>query len=81
MEGGTPVGAAATAPSSETVLSAWIVGHLELAVHSFPDRDSLRDLEHHVLARLDPPLNLVGMPSPLHRALAAARQRLVQFSP
>jgi GIY-YIG catalytic domain len=50
-------------PSSEKDLSEWMRLHLEVAVHRFAERDSLADLEHHVLARLDPPLNLEGMPA------------------
>jgi hypothetical protein len=41
--------------------------HLELAVHPFPDREVLADLEHHVLAALDPPLNLDGRPATVVR--------------
>jgi hypothetical protein len=41
--------------------------HLELAVHPFPDRDVLADLEHHVVEALDPPLNLDGRPATVVR--------------
>lgn len=48
--------------------------HLQVAVHTFPDRDPLGDLEHHVLDRLDPPLNLHGMPvTPLRLLLSRLR--------
>ena len=48
------------APASEARLSEWIAEHLEVAVHRFLDPDPLADLEHSVLAALDPPLNLEG---------------------
>jgi hypothetical protein len=43
---------------SERRLSQWMGEHLEVAVHPFSDRDTLKDLENQVLAKLDPPLNL-----------------------
>jgi len=46
---------------SEEALSFWIAEHLAVAVHPVDDRDPLSDLEHLVLAQLDPPLNLEGM--------------------
>ena len=52
---------------SEQRLSEWMREHLEVAVHPFPDRDALADLEHHVLAALDPPLNLDGRPTTVIR--------------
>jgi len=58
---------------SEDDLSAWMRDHLTLAVHPFPDADALGDLERRVLARLDPPLNLDGMPP------TSLRQRLAQL--
>jgi hypothetical protein len=40
----------------------------------FPERDALADLEHHVLAKLDPPLNLDGIaPTPIRRTLSRLR--------
>jgi hypothetical protein len=63
---------------SEQRLSAWMLEHLEIAVLPFADRDPLADLEHCVLAKLDPPLNLQGMPpTPLRRALSLLRARRV----
>jgi hypothetical protein len=59
---------------SEQRLSTWMRKHLEVAVLPFPQRDPLADLEHHVLAKLDPPLNLDGMAvTPLRRTLARLR--------
>jgi hypothetical protein len=49
--------------------------HLQVAVHPFSEPDALGDLEHHVLAMLDPPLNLDGMrPTPLREALSRKRR-------
>ena len=47
---------------SERGLSLWMRQRLELAIYPFPARDVLASLEHGVLAALDPPLNLEGMP-------------------
>jgi hypothetical protein len=63
-----PLGLVALAPKqlddpSERRLSEWISNHLQVAVHPFPAPDALADLEHSVLAILDPPLNLDGMPA------------------
>ena len=63
------------APRSEKLLSVWMRDRLEIAVHPFWDADALADLERHVLAVLDPPLNLDGMPPSLVRAGVAARRR------
>jgi hypothetical protein len=62
-----PLGLVTTAPRrldkpSELALSTWMADHLSVAVHPFSDRDALDDLEHRVLAALDPPLNLERMP-------------------
>lgn len=56
-----------TAPS-QVRLTEWMSQHLRLNVHPTPDRDGLGDLEHAVLTRLDPPLNLDGMSSTSVRA-------------
>jgi hypothetical protein len=62
------------APESEARLSEWIRRHLEVAVHPFPDRGALADLESRVLATLDPPLNLSGRPTtPLRVELTKLR--------
>jgi hypothetical protein len=59
---------------SEQSLSAWMRAHLEVAVFPFPDRASLADLEQWALTKLEPPLNLDGMPAtPLRNALARLR--------
>jgi hypothetical protein len=51
--------------------------HLEVAVHPFAEADALGDLEHRVLAVLDPPLNLDGMPPTTLRAGLARLRREV----
>jgi hypothetical protein len=67
------------ADESEHRLSAWIADHLEVAVHPFDDRDSLSHLEHGVLAELDPPLNLEGMPqTQVRSALSQLRAHLAR---
>jgi hypothetical protein len=67
------------ANASEQMLSDWIDRHLSVAVHPFPDADTLADLERLVLAQLDPPLNLDGMPPTAARArLAKLRSSLLR---
>lgn len=62
------VGAKQLAPRSNAELTAWVRRHLRVAVHPFAEPDALVDLERRVLARLDPPLNLDGMPPTVLRA-------------
>ncbi len=60
---------------SEQRLTTWILTHLEVAVHPFPDADRLGDLERSVLSLLDPPMNLEGMPlTSLRTKLSALRR-------
>lgn len=60
--------------AQEQRLSAWMCCHLEVAVHPFPERDVLGDLEYLVLSALDPPLNLDGRPlTPLRATLKRLR--------
>jgi hypothetical protein len=62
----------------EERLTAWIEQHLSVAVYAYPNRDALESLEHRVLERLDPPLNLRGMGSTLVRArLQTCRKALL----
>ncbi len=62
---------------SEAALSAWVVDHLEVAVHPFVERDALKHLEDEVLDALDPPLNLDGRPpSPVRARLSELRKVL-----
>lgn len=63
--------------ASEARLSDWMERHLEVAVHRFPNRDPLANLEHKVLAVLDPPLNLEGRPkTPVRLRLTAMRRSI-----
>jgi hypothetical protein len=63
--------------SSEAALTAWIRDHLTVAVFPFPLAAALANLEHRVLAELDPPLNLDGVPlTPLRTRLAQLRGRI-----
>ena len=63
---------------SGTALTRWMTEHLRLAIYVSPDRGGLAGLEHAVLARLDPPLNLDGMtPTPLRALLTARRKALL----
>lgn len=59
---------------SEQRLTTWILTHLEVGVHPFPDADRLGELEQSVLSLLDPPMNLEGMPlTSLRTQLSALR--------
>jgi hypothetical protein len=62
---------------SEQALSDWMRAHLSVAVHPHDDRDTLGGLEHALLERLDPPLNLNHMqPSPIRARVADLRRRI-----
>jgi hypothetical protein len=64
-------------PASEHALSQWIRTHLSVAVYPFPNPDVLGDLEHRVLTRLDPPLNLDGLAAnPVRTRLSELRRAL-----
>jgi GIY-YIG catalytic domain len=66
--------------ASNRAVTVWIRQHLAVATVRVDDRAELIDLEEAVLARLDPPLNLMGMPTtPTRRRLAALRRGLGQF--
>jgi hypothetical protein len=77
-----PLGLVSTSPHhldkrSEEDLTEWMREHLEVAVHPFADRDRLGKLEDHVLDKLDPPMNIEGMPpTPLREALTRRRREL-----
>jgi hypothetical protein len=65
------------ADDGELQLSHWIGGHLSVAVAPLEDRLTIRQLESAVLARLDPPLNLEGMPpTPIRAELSRLRSAL-----
>lgn len=68
-----------TATVDETALTAWMRQHLRVVVVPSQDRDTLGRLEKDVLADLDPPLNLQGMPStPLRLRLKELRRVLTE---
>lgn len=77
-----PLGPRRLGDDSERLLTEWIMSHLDLAVHPYADPDPLADLEHQVLLRLDPPLNLDGMPrTPVRLRLAERRAVLAAGVP
>jgi hypothetical protein len=63
----------------EAALTRWMLDHLAVIAIPYEDADTLGRLETEVLATLDPPLNLQGMPSTSARrrirALRAAHYR------
>jgi hypothetical protein len=64
-------------PSSERALTEWMREPLTIAVHPHDDRDTLGGLEHAVLERLAPPLNLSQMPpTPVREQIAELRRRI-----
>jgi len=64
-------------PGSEQALTAWMREHLAVAVHPHDDRDTLAGLEHAILDRLDPPLNVSGLsPTPVRERIAVLRRRI-----
>jgi hypothetical protein len=72
------VGRKRLATGGEERLTGWIQEHLRVAVHPYPNRDALESLEHRILERLDPPLNLRGMgPTPVRARLQAPRKTLL----
>lgn len=64
------VGAKKLSLDSERRLTEWIHDHLAVAVFPYSQPDDLGRLEEAVINRLDPPLNLEGLPS------SAPRERL-----
>ncbi len=63
-------------PSNDAV-SAWMRAHLRIVIAPHDDREQLAAVEHAVLQRMDPPLNLMGMHStPIRAALRSLRHRL-----
>ena len=60
-------------------VTAWIEEHLRVTIAPYDDRDSLARVEEAVLARIDPPLNLEGMPyTPLRDRLGELRRQMSQ---
>jgi hypothetical protein len=63
--------------SSNETVSVWMRARLRLVTAPCQDRDRLAEVEHAILERIDPPLNLMGMPStPLRTKLRDLRSRL-----
>jgi len=63
--------------ASNAAVSVWMRAHLRLVIAPHPDRELLGEVEHAVLQRIDPPLNLMGMPPTFIRAaLSGLRRRL-----
>jgi hypothetical protein len=61
-------------PGGEREITAWMREHLRLTAVPVVDRDRLGAVEEAVLAELDPPLNLMGMPAtPLRARLSELR--------
>lgn len=61
----------------EDRLTRWMLEHLRVVAVPWADADTLGALERDVLAQLDPPLNLRGMPvTPLRRRLSRLRSDL-----
>lgn len=65
-------------PPSQDRLTAWMANHLRLAVHPVENRQILGDLESRLLAVLDPPMNIKGMPTSLVRSALGIRRRLLR---
>ena len=58
-------------------VSDWMRQHLRVVIAAYPDRARLSQIEGEVLRRLDPPLNLMGMPpTPIRQRLTRLRARL-----
>jgi hypothetical protein len=63
--------------ASNDAVSTWMRAHLLVVTTPYDDRDLLAKVEQAVLERIDPPLNLKGMPStPILTTLSALRRRL-----
>jgi hypothetical protein len=64
-------------PESEATLSNWMRRHLSVCTVLVADRATVMQLEHDVLARLNPPLNLEGMAaSTLRGQISRLRRQL-----
>lgn len=63
--------------ASEAALTRWMREHLSVAVHAQDDRETLGGLEHALLQRLDPPLNVSHMPPTPLRARTVELRRWI----
>ena len=63
--------------TSEQAITDWMTKHLKFAVFAYRDRTKLQEIETYVLAKLNPPLNIRGMPSsPVRQALTTLRSSI-----
>jgi hypothetical protein len=63
--------------ASNRAVSTWMRHHLAVVTAVVEERTSLAQVEEAVLARLDPPLNLMGMaPTPIRARLRELRREL-----
>lgn len=62
---------------SECAITEWMTEHLKVAVYAYRDRTKIEKIEARVLAKLNPPLNIRGMPpSPVRQALTILRSSI-----
>jgi hypothetical protein len=63
--------------ASNRSVSMWMRGHLSVVTVQVEERSTLAEIEEAVLAKLDPPLNLMGMaPTPIRARLRELRREL-----
>ena len=63
--------------ASNRSVSMWMRRHLAVVTVQIEERSTLAEIEKVVLARLDPPLNLMGMaPTPIRARLRELRREL-----
>lgn len=67
-------------PSGERIIANWLASHFRLTIAPFTDRMLLTELEDHILARLDPPLNLERMPPTKLRSRLRDRRKILYQS-
>ncbi len=67
--------------ASNAAVSDWMRSHLHLIIAPYSDREHLAEVEHAVLQRIDPPLNLMGMHSTPVRATLKGLRRRVGYQP
>lgn len=61
----------------EQALTQWMHSHLRVLAVPYPDADSLGQVEEVVLAELDPPFNLKGMPkTPIRSQITILRREV-----
>ena len=60
-------------------VSEWIKNHLRVTIVPWNNRNSLNSIEHAVLKKLDPPLNLRGRPETALRRLVRAQRKVIKL--